>query len=295
MRNEEISHLWAHQTQETGKGSNFFFEGPLLYSYGKHFCVANLYKYDVVLINSESRSPTTMQHIALARRALDSRYTIIEVERPEHPEWVGNHTDMLKRIDTLQVTIAGKRKNTMIYDGLVTDLFHLIAQANAFNELMELGCTPVTVDLEGEAFDLIRKRIAGDQKKKRAENKKHQAQLLIDNQVKITEWLNGGAVSFPYAVKDIYIRLEIDRQGVQVVRTSRNTVFPATHCAALWRMIERCMKRGEGWKRNGQQIRLGHFSVDYITKAGNLKAGCHSVKFEQMEHVAEKLNLIGAE
>lgn len=37
MNNSMVAHLWANEKKESGKGSNLFFEGRSIYSYGYHF------------------------------------------------------------------------------------------------------------------------------------------------------------------------------------------------------------------------------------------------------------------
>ena len=37
MNNSMIAHLWANEKKESANGSNFFFEGESIYSYGYHF------------------------------------------------------------------------------------------------------------------------------------------------------------------------------------------------------------------------------------------------------------------
>lgn len=34
MNNSMVAHLWAHEQEESASGSNFFFEGTSIYSYG---------------------------------------------------------------------------------------------------------------------------------------------------------------------------------------------------------------------------------------------------------------------
>lgn len=70
--NRELAHLWANQSCESAKGSNFYFEGPKIFSYGPHFPVAKLVEIEgrtVALFNPKRYSPTTSQHQAMARSA----------------------------------------------------------------------------------------------------------------------------------------------------------------------------------------------------------------------------------
>lgn len=42
MNNSMVAHLWANEKKESGKGSNLFFEGRSIYSYGYHFEVGRI-------------------------------------------------------------------------------------------------------------------------------------------------------------------------------------------------------------------------------------------------------------
>jgi hypothetical protein len=72
MNNMQVAHLWANQSKQSAKGSNFYFEGPALYSYGPHFCVAKIKEIDgarVALFNPRRYSQSTGRHQAYASRA----------------------------------------------------------------------------------------------------------------------------------------------------------------------------------------------------------------------------------
>lgn len=42
MNNYMVAHLWANEKKESARGSNFFFEGESIYSYGYHFEVGRI-------------------------------------------------------------------------------------------------------------------------------------------------------------------------------------------------------------------------------------------------------------
>lgn len=73
MNNKELAHKWAHQTNTRGTGSSFFYEGPVIYSYGHHFPVARIVRpkkgAPFVLFTSRGYSQTTARHKSLALSA----------------------------------------------------------------------------------------------------------------------------------------------------------------------------------------------------------------------------------
>lgn len=78
MNNDQVAHLWANKSRQQAKGSNVFFEGNTIYSYGHHFPMARLYK-GVVLYTTGSYSVTTAKHLSIVRRAC-SHLTVFNVD-----------------------------------------------------------------------------------------------------------------------------------------------------------------------------------------------------------------------
>lgn len=72
MNNKELSHIWANQSRPSASASNFYFEGPILYSYGHHFKVGQIADIEgqrVALLNPGRYSVTTSRHCQLAASA----------------------------------------------------------------------------------------------------------------------------------------------------------------------------------------------------------------------------------
>lgn len=68
MNNKTIAKLWATQAKQTAKGSNFYFEGTRLYSYGYHFLVAEIIDGKAIF-NPDRYSRSTSRHQRYARLA----------------------------------------------------------------------------------------------------------------------------------------------------------------------------------------------------------------------------------
>lgn len=83
MNNRMIAHLWANEKKESANGSNFFFEGESIYSYGYHFeagrIVRNKRGEKAYLINSIHYSSTTSKHQYFVRNAIPTDSKIFSV------------------------------------------------------------------------------------------------------------------------------------------------------------------------------------------------------------------------
>ena len=78
MNNKQVAHIWAHQNKEYAKGSNFYFEGDTIYSYGRHFPIAK-HCGNYILMTTQRYSSSTSRHISYVRQAA-SHLPIINVE-----------------------------------------------------------------------------------------------------------------------------------------------------------------------------------------------------------------------
>lgn len=72
---QDFVHLWAHQSQDEAKSRNAYFEGEVIYSYGRHFPIARIFnqkgKGTTVFFTTRTYSNTTAGHISCVRRAID--------------------------------------------------------------------------------------------------------------------------------------------------------------------------------------------------------------------------------
>ena len=64
--NAMTAHIWAQQNQDEGRSNNgnFYFVGPVIYSYGSHFVAGVIDESGVAWINADSYSPSTAKHMS---------------------------------------------------------------------------------------------------------------------------------------------------------------------------------------------------------------------------------------
>lgn len=90
MSNTQVAQEWASQKKSSGRGSNFFFEDGVIYSYGPHFPIARIVPGPsgaVVLFTTKSYSPSTARHILCASTASHHMETFyVDDVMSEHPE-----------------------------------------------------------------------------------------------------------------------------------------------------------------------------------------------------------------
>lgn len=77
--NHGVAHVWAQNNQAEGRSGNgqFFFDGPALFSYGRHFLAGFILPNGTALLNADSYSISTSRHQSYARSAVSHRARVM--------------------------------------------------------------------------------------------------------------------------------------------------------------------------------------------------------------------------
>lgn len=296
LRNSsEVMHIFAQRSQHCGKCGNVFFEQNVLYSYGHHFPMAVFHDKKVkfrkgwkitadtdktiVLINSRKYSNTTAKHLSEARSAL-SQYTQIECPAP----MAENKDDHAKNLAYFKDQIETNSRR-MIAARKYAELYRQDAELNAQNgnayiAFFGLKAKKFTTVLSTKDEKKLQKQIERYRETLREERKKKEVEL----KTKIEDWIAGKSLGWLYTEYQ-YFRLK----GEQV-ETSKGVTFPLTHALLALRKIRQCVATKTAWHRNGEEVRVGTFHIDEIDAKGNVRAGCHKVKYSEIERFAKSIN-----
>jgi hypothetical protein len=282
MNNAELFHRWAHQVKPKGKSGNVFYEGPLAYSYGYHFVIANLTgKNDVVLFSCRRYSISTGKHQFLARRAT-SHMTQIHVPNPatstpgahkENLEYLNAET--LSAVETLRRARTGTQWKI---NAAVSDQ----ERARIYNDVFLKGAGTVQ-GLPDEWEEII---ASAREREERHEAKRSElyavrqkafAERMTEN---IAKWRAGESVG----VWGVPCMLR-ERNGE--CETSQGVKVPMDHAKRAYKAVKRCKETGETFHANGRSIPVGVYKIDSISADGTLRAGCHTITFEEIENFAK--------
>ncbi len=110
--NQEIPHLWAHQSQDDARNStgSLYFEGPTIFSYGAHFPIArhvtNVRGEKAVLFTTVNHSVTTTGHCSAVAHAIPPNVPVFHVPHlrnswDELPDHADNVESYVRRISEL--------------------------------------------------------------------------------------------------------------------------------------------------------------------------------------------------
>lgn len=140
MNNSMVAHLWAHEQEESASGSNFFFEGTSIYSYGHHFEVGRIVKNKqgkkAYLINEDYYSATTSKHQCYVRNAIPTWAMVFSVG-----DNISDTGNMRFVASKLWRAVSAMHRGAEFRHGLVEDVTGHQWSLNRYeNDLLTAGC-----------------------------------------------------------------------------------------------------------------------------------------------------------
>jgi hypothetical protein len=322
FENSMVAHVWANQSQPEGRShnGNFWFRDRALYSYRTPIAVMHLDKDGarVALLTSESYSTTTQGHKADMRRAVDYGNSVPYFEVPHIGASGGRHrengADMhganlahfskqyedtkarLRRArdvysyDSLREIAETAARYVSVFgvdDAILPDMPHATdtAAIQAFREDRDARLNTPEMRAKRE-----REREKREERKARKEEDARRERFEREAKSR-ADWLAGVAVYFRGTDENGGALLRIRDENLE---TSQGASVPLAHAVKAFRMVKRCRDASEQWHRNGHTIRVGHFQVDSIDAAGNMRAGCHRINWPEIERIARAIDVFDA-
>lgn len=299
-----VAHIWAQQKQPHGRGGNLFFEGRTIYSYGKHFPIATFHtvkgKGTCVLFTTDGYSVSTTRHCSYVRRSIRPENPIFNVPKimPAF-EYGPDKTDSLyahnknwesykQRIQEAHETMARSRSAHKI-QWHAQKAMQIREEANryaAFFGLPRRLKSPIVGKPFEKFMEEIRKKIKtmdAKNKKALAAKAKKQKETQEEN---IRLWRTGELSHMTIAPPNVLLR--VNKTDVE---TSKGARVPVTEALRACRFVLNKKMAGETWHRNGERFPVGQFELDAIDADGNVRAGCHFIKWEEIARLLPALNL----
>lgn len=290
--NSEVPHIWAKQSQQTGRNSanNVYFNGPKIYSYGSHFCMGNILKSGIVLLTDRSYSVSTSKHLGWVR------YAVNHLERVYCPFPDGSLVENLNvwksRIKTELDFIADPKKRAHTKERAKGTLSSIVANINEYLKVTGQSLTkklPIE-DSKRKEFILFfeaaqNEQAAGDLVKKLAKIEKAKARaaekLRLENLKKqrenLMKWKRGANIqtwSFSN-IDGVHLRAKGED-----IETSKGARVSLKAGAILYKMIK-AGKDVKGYDIEGYTV---------LGVNGVLKVGCHEIDRKEVERFAKSQN-----
>lgn len=291
FNNSELSHIWAYQTQTHGKGSNMFFEGSRIYSYGYHFILADKVEYNgkaAFLINDASYSNTTNKHQSLVLRAIPSNIPIFRVKIfPSNLDSAFQHENNLKYFikNALEAKDkaykATKLKNEYIEQALIhLSIYQKYVEFFNINmsQCIDSSILPTFLSMYDELINYKKSDEFKRWLSRQEENKKKaEAKALIEAKEKIEAFRQFKISSIWGNLGQYFLRYNKETDNVETsggVKMSKS-VFLLSY---------------QRLKNNTLQIgqHIGDFTFNGI-KDGFLSVGCHKIKIDEVENLLAEL------
>ena len=89
--------------------------------------------------------------------------------------------------------------------------------------------------------------------------------------------------------RDTLLRVNGDQ-----IETSRGARIPLDHAPRIWALVQACRNTGRAYTRNGHTEHAGQYAIDAVDTDGTLRAGCHSIKYAELELMARTLGYVVA-
>jgi hypothetical protein len=98
------------------------------------------------------------------------------------------------------------------------------------------------------------------------------------------QWLEGEGSA--YASFGYYGGPTLVRRKGERLETSRGAEVPFKHAVLAYLKAAQCRRDGATWQRNGEKVAVGVYQLDAIDAQGNIRAGCHTIAFDEMQRLA---------
>lgn len=285
----EVAHIWASQSQAYGRASRIFFENGVIYSYGYHFPVARFAPEfgNVVLFTSRGYSHSTGKHKSLIRGAIPSSFNVVYCDDPtrdaEH-----NLYKWLCEVNRLRRDFAAKT-HKISRGNLAVEIFKTCESAIIYCAALKI-VAPLWVhesDAEMMARDYVYEMAKAREAKRKAAQIEREKTAALEAGERLTLWQAGENVStmgFQYCATLLRVK------GEQV-QTSRGANIPVADALKLWPLLVRARQTGKTIEAGLREIHLGAYRFNSFN-GQTLIVGCHSIEWDQIELIAEQLNLL---
>ena len=273
---QQCIHVWAQQTQREGRNSrrSIFFEGPSIYSYGRHFEMAKFIE-GVVLVNCARYSVTTSKHQSWVRRAI-TQYQSFEVPSMfDHSANVAylidqarEHCDKATRARTAGEWLMGRANE---YVGQTRAYLNAFRTPVPHSHLEVWHALREERYLKSEVQATILQRTREAQAKERDAQRAREAVQRAQEVEQVEKWRAGESVGRYFSAMALRVKGE-------VVQTSRGAEVPIIEAKILYRLLVLTPSLAIG-------RRVGRFTVSNVTET-EIVIGCHTIPLDEIERIA---------
>jgi len=302
MNNSNVAHAWANQTRESAKGSNFYFEGRSIYSYGAHFEIARIMKKSdgssdsgLILLTTRAYSNTTSGHTYKTRGAIDeSVYRVLTVPRVDiRPQTQLEHVNIEAHDENVRYFLDEHERRRM---AVIRARLAIDHKADLLNELRDtarvyldffkvkskdarklravLLCTPFT-DAERTKIEAARDRARFWQAQMDEAERRREREAAAKAAEALPAWRRGENVCVLYLL-DVALRVSADGKRVE---TSHGAAVDLRAAHALYRSAH-------GKSSAPMPKEIDGFPIKEAVYGQAWSIGCHVIPWSEVEALA---------
>lgn len=292
-----VAHNWANQTNSHGKGSNFFYDGKSIYSYGYHFEVGRIVETEkgneIVLLNNASYSVSTSKHQGYARQACNhiESFSLPLNKDARLPFTNYNFVAFFNHYGNIVIESSKKAMRSRKYGDLhLKDAVKAVDDWNKLRSYFPSLCEGIKrLTLPS---DIQVKKLNDKDKKERAkERKEKQARIERDENA----WLNYDQNYVSRMARCLLRQRQVSyipEQGcapqsrlVDEVETSHGARVPLQDAKLFFNAIKRFK---DSPKACLDRFKVGNFRLSNLTPNG-ANIGCHFIAWSEMERFATQM------
>lgn len=189
----EVAHIWASQSQNSGRAGNIFFDAGVIYSYGLHFPVAKFMPDlgDIVLFTNRGYSSSTGKHKTIIRAAIPNKFAVVYCDDPtrgaEH-----NLGQWQKTAERLRAEFAAKT-HKISRGNLAVEIFHHCESAINYCMALDIAFPEWTneTDAEMTARDYVYEAAKAREVKREAARIEREKLAAVDAGERLALWQAG--------------------------------------------------------------------------------------------------------
>lgn len=302
FKSDEVAHRWAGNHYRHGRAGNVYFDGAVIYSYGRHFPMGahqkNKKGEKFILLTYRTYSSSTAQHMGGVRDAVRNRENVFYVHdadaRSRHC-----HRENLNDIGKLAGRMHEKAaKATKHRDMYLADANRLVSEGNRYAAMV--GLRERLPELEKLA-EFQRKVTAKQQAADRRIEKQQEERLAAEVKKwegELAEWMSGRKEWFTRCPDPedprgelAYLRMS----GKHTIQTSMGMPLKLKDVLPILDAVrgkvdpKSLMPRG---LNDAAAYTVEGFTIGKIDmKKKVVQVGCHRVEFAEIERLAKTLKL----
>lgn len=300
----EVAHIWAQQCQEWGRNptENIYFSGDTIYSYGGHFPIAKFHKMPngktIVLYNDASYSNTTSGHQWDVLSAVKGQL----VTRIPEKFWFNYIAGKEYFIQEIKDSLLLSSKATKYALSYLEQAGSLVSKLHKWGKLHKRHAFYKFTESELEILQRAKAQKA--RLAKQAEIKAAKDEVLRLERIRVLNEECGGDVNAYWRKFGLlpllphhgnyFVQQYLDGTLCRVVGdeviTSMNAKVPIKHAKRLLKIVYRVVAARSEYKMDSNHpIHIGYYSVNSITADGDVKIGCHEIKWSEVQLLGKQL------